>query len=130
MGLSERQMKAVHWVKGRGSISLSEFANLVVSVSNKTLQHDLKQMAAGIPPEKVAEKVKDVLDQESFHDQPWMSFVIHNFLLTIVARNFSAHTIRQHEDLLRPYYPHVIAALFQTLVFVWMYAKKEGIVAQ
>ncbi len=44
IGLSERQIKAVLYVKEYGEITLSEFRNLILGVSEKTLYRDLQQL--------------------------------------------------------------------------------------
>lgn len=42
MGLNERQIEAVMYVKKKGSINLSAFRNLVPEISEKTLYRDLR----------------------------------------------------------------------------------------
>jgi len=44
MELSERQIKAVMYVKEKSSINLSSFRNLVPEVSKKTLYRDLQDL--------------------------------------------------------------------------------------
>jgi len=44
LGLNERQMKAVMYVKESGSINLSSFKNLVGGISEKTLYRDLQDL--------------------------------------------------------------------------------------
>jgi hypothetical protein len=73
----------------------------------------------------VDEVISKILEEESFHKQKWMNFVIRNFLITIVVRNLSAHSVRHHEKLFRFYYVPVIDALIQTFVYVWMNAKEK-----
>lgn len=44
MGLNERQIEAVMYVKKKGSINLSAFRNLVPEISEKTLYRDLRDL--------------------------------------------------------------------------------------
>jgi len=44
MGLNERQIKAVMYVKQQGNITISAFENLVQDVSEKTLYRDLQDL--------------------------------------------------------------------------------------
>lgn len=46
MGLNKRQIKAVMYVKERGSINLSSFKAVVPAVSEKTLYRDLQQLVS------------------------------------------------------------------------------------
>src|SRR3990172_849586 len=46
IGLNERQIKAVMYVKERGSINLSSFKAIVADVSDKTLYRDLQELVS------------------------------------------------------------------------------------
>jgi ATP-dependent DNA helicase RecG len=46
MGLNKRQIKAVMYVKERGSINLSSFKAVVPAVSEKTLYRDLQELVS------------------------------------------------------------------------------------
>lgn len=46
LGLNERQIKAVMYVKERGSINLSSFKTIVADVSDKTLYRDLQELVS------------------------------------------------------------------------------------
>lgn len=46
LGLNERQIKAVMYVKEKGSINLSSFKTIVADVSDKTLYRDLQELVS------------------------------------------------------------------------------------
>ena len=46
MGLNERQIKAVMYVKEKKSINLSSFKTIVLAVSEKTLYRDLQELVS------------------------------------------------------------------------------------
>ena len=46
LGLNKRQIKAVMYVKERGSINLSSFKAIVADVSDKTLYRDLQELVS------------------------------------------------------------------------------------
>ena len=56
MGLNERQVKAVLWVKERGQIALSAFKSLVPEVSEKTLYRDLQDLVGKGILKRIGEK--------------------------------------------------------------------------
>lgn len=56
MGLNERQVRAVLYVRGRGEIALSAFKSLVPDVSDKTLYRDLRDLVDKGVLEQVGEK--------------------------------------------------------------------------
>ena len=56
MGLNERQVKAVLYVKERGEIALSAFKSLVPQVSDKTLYRDLQDLMGKRVLRQVGEK--------------------------------------------------------------------------
>jgi ATP-dependent DNA helicase RecG len=46
LGISERQIKAVMYVKEKSSINLSSFKTIVAEVSEKTLYRDLQELVS------------------------------------------------------------------------------------
>ena len=56
MGLNERQIKAVMYVKETGEINLSSFKSLVTGVSEKTLYRDLQDLVSKGVLKQIGEK--------------------------------------------------------------------------
>lgn len=56
MGLNERQIKAVMYVKEKGSINLSSFKTIISEVSEKTLYRDLQDLVNTNILKEVGEK--------------------------------------------------------------------------
>lgn len=61
LGLKERQIKAIFYVKGKGSINLSSFKNFQQGISGKTLYRDLHNLVSrGILKEIGEKKEEDI----------------------------------------------------------------------
>lgn len=56
LGLNERQIKAVIYVKKKGNINLSSYKNLVQDISEKTLYRDLQKLVSKRILKKIGEK--------------------------------------------------------------------------